>query len=71
MVAIDHARWAEQVRVTVIVRHVGEAAVELELEPALAAAHAAPAIKKNTGDDHYADDDQPLAQTDFHVIPCP
>ncbi len=52
------------------IRKVGEAPIQSEFQFTLAAAHTAPAIKENTGDDYYADDDQPLAQTDFHVIQC-
>ena len=71
VVAIDHTRRAEKVRVTVVIRHVGEAAVELELEPALATAHTAPAVEKNASDNDDANNDQPLAQTEFHEIPDP
>ena len=62
---------AQQLRAVLVVRGVGKTAIKPELELAFATTHAAPAIKKNTGDYHYADDYQPFAQTDFHVIPCP
>jgi hypothetical protein len=51
--------------ITVIIGHVGKAAIKLELEFALATAHAAPAVKENAGDHHNADNNQPLAQTDI------
>ncbi|MCY1286969.1 hypothetical protein D9M70_359520 [compost metagenome] len=57
---------AEQVRIGILVRQVGEAVVQPEFQFALAAAHAPPAIEENAGDDDDADDDQPLTQTDFH-----
>ncbi|RMT83810.1 hypothetical protein ALP40_05455 [Pseudomonas viridiflava] len=53
-----------------VVRKVGKAPIKPEFQFSLTAAHTAPAIEENTGNDNYADDDQPLAQTDFHVIQC-
>ncbi|MNZ46964.1 hypothetical protein D3C78_646660 [compost metagenome] len=67
---VQHARRAQQLGAAVLVRQVGQTSVKAEFQFSLAAAHTAPAIKKNTGNDNNADDDQPLAQTDFHVIPC-
>ena len=65
---IQHTGRPQQLGGAVVIRQVGQVSVQPELELALATAHAAPAIKKNTGNDNNADDDQPLAQTDFHVI---
>ncbi|MNR16654.1 hypothetical protein D3C85_1332700 [compost metagenome] len=62
---------AEQVRIFLFVRSIGEAAIQPELEFPLAATHAAPAIEQNAGDYDDANDNQPLAQTDIHVVLCP
>ncbi|GBH11671.1 hypothetical protein KPSA1_05114 [Pseudomonas syringae pv. actinidiae] len=72
LVRVQHTRRAEHFgrRGFFFIRKVGEAPIQPEFQFALAAAHTAPAIKENTGNDYYADDDQPLAQTDFHVIQC-
>jgi hypothetical protein len=70
LVGIQHAGRAQQLGTGVFVRQVGQTSIKTEFQFSLAAAHTAPAIKKNTGNDNNADDDQPLAQTDFHVIPC-
>ncbi|MNP63781.1 hypothetical protein D3C76_1592200 [compost metagenome] len=62
---------AEQVRIFLFVRSIGEAAIQPEFELPLAATHAAPAIEQNAGDYDDANDNQPLAQTDIHLVLCP
>src|SRR5471032_104368 len=70
LMSIQHPWRAQQLGAGVLVRQVGQTSVKAEFKFSLAASHATPAIEKNTGNDNNADDDQPLAQTDFHVIPC-
>ena len=68
LVTLHHPRRAQQFGSALIVGHVGETAIEFEFQLAFAAAHPAPAIEENAGNDNDADDDQPLAQTDIHVF---
>ncbi len=70
LVGIQHPRRAKHFGIALFVRQVGITAIQTEFQLAFPAAHAAPAVEKNPGNDNDADDDQPLAQTDFHVIPC-
>ena len=71
LVGVQHTRRAEHFgAATLFFRQIGITAIQTEFQLAFPAAHAAPAVEKNTGNDNDADDDQPLAQTDFHVIPC-
>ncbi|MBB3103959.1 hypothetical protein FHR87_002369 [Azomonas macrocytogenes] len=51
---------------TIFLLLVGNVALKLEFQFSLSASHATPAIEKNDYDDHYTDNDQPFAQTDFH-----
>src|SRR3989338_5519160 len=70
LMARQYPRRPQQRGVLVIVRQVGEAAIQPEFKLALATAHTPPAIEEDASDNDDADDDQPLAQTDFHVILC-
>src|SRR3990167_6433419 len=67
--AINNPRWAEQIGIAVIIRQVGKTAVKFELDFSLTTAHPPPAIKQDAGNHNNADDNQPLAQTEFHEIP--
>src|SRR5690606_32102091 len=71
LVGIEHPRRAEHLgTATLFVRQVGITTIQTEFQLAFPAAHAPPAVEKNPGNNNDADNDQPLAQTDFHVIPC-
>ena len=67
--AIDDPRRAQQVGIGIVVGQVAEAVVELELQLAATAPHAAPAVKQNADDDDDTNDDQPIAQ--LHETPKP
>ncbi len=70
LAVLDHPRRPQQFsRVAVVVRQIGETAVELELQLALAAPHPPPTVEENAGDHDKPDNDKPFAQTDIHVIP--
>ena len=69
MAAVNYTRRAKQIGIAVIIRQIGKTAVKFELEFALTTAHPPPAIKQDAGNHNNADDNQPLAQTEFHEIP--